>query len=181
MLAWLKPPFPKKIIVMSYPKAYYFRDDGLIPNSPFPLLIYEQVFDAFEQDDKWLEKRFASNNWTNSWRWGIYPFHHYHSNAHEVLGIYKGEALLMIGGEKGEQIMVRAGDILIIPAGVAHKCISHTIDFTVLGAYSDGLNPDLNKGETEERYKIDDNLASVPFPNADPFEGKMGGLMDKWR
>ncbi|MCG2614844.1 cupin domain-containing protein [Terrimonas sp. NA20] len=174
----------EKIFVMPAvaPETYYFKDDGTIPNSRYPLLIYQQVFS--QRGDKggdWLEERFAANGWTNTWRWGVYPFHHYHSNTHEVLGCFSGEALLHMGGEKGEKLTVKAGDIIVIPAGVGHKCISHSDDFTVLGAYPGGLDPDLMKGGKHERPDADKNIAATLKPSADPFSGKQEGLIKLWK
>jgi uncharacterized protein YjlB len=95
------------------PEAFLFKDDGKIPNSKFPLLVYRNAFETHGTDGAaWLEQKFAANNWTNSWRNGIYPFHHYHSTSHEVLGVYSGSALLHLGGEQGQKVEVRAGDIL---------------------------------------------------------------------
>ncbi|WP_050022358.1 MULTISPECIES: cupin domain-containing protein [Chryseobacterium] len=163
------------------PQIFYFKDDGSIPNSKFPLLIYKNAFSQRgSKGGDWLEERFATNGWTNTWRWGIYPFHHYHSNTHEVLGVFSGGALLQMGGEKGEKIQVKAGDILIIPAGVGHKCITHSDDFTVLGAYPSGLSPDLMKGEKSERPAADQRIAKVKLPSADPLTGKNSGLIKIW-
>lgn len=164
------------------PAMFFFKDDGQIPNSELPLLLYENAY--VERGDKaadWLEHKFASNDWTNSWRWGVYPFHHYHSNTHEVLGVFDGNALLHLGGENGQKIAVKAGDIIIIPAGVGHKCLSHSKDFTVVGAYPNGLNPDLNKGLPAERPKTDKNIQAVPIPTADPLFGKEQGLVKIWK
>src|ERR1700733_8564495 len=81
------------------PELLFFKDDGKIPNSKFPLLLYRNAFDARGTDGAvWLEQQFAAGNWTNSWRNGIYNFHHYHSTSHEVLGIYSGSALVHLGG-----------------------------------------------------------------------------------
>ncbi|WP_291914984.1 cupin domain-containing protein [Chitinophaga sp. CB10] len=164
------------------PKAFYFKDDGSIPNSKYPLLVYQNAFtQRGNKGGDWIEQRFASNNWTNTWRWGVYPFHHYHSNTHEVLGCFSGSALLHMGGENGKKINVKAGDILVIPAGVGHKCISHSDDFTVLGAYPNGLSPDLMRGEKGERPQTDRNIAKAPFPSADPFSGNNDGLTKLWK
>ena len=164
------------------PREYYFKDDGSIPNNKYPLLIYNSVFSQTgESAAKMLEDKFAALSWTNSWRWGVYPFHHYHSNTHEVLGVFIGNALLHMGGEQGEKIEVKAGDVIVIPAGVGHKCISHSENFTVVGAYPNGLSPDLNRGEKGERPKTDQNIAAVPLPKTDPVTGKNGGLLDRWK
>lgn len=164
------------------PEAFFFKDDGVIPNSRYPLLLYRNVFtERGNKGADWLEGRFAANRWTNSWRWGVYPFHHYHSNTHEVLGVFSGSALLLLGGEKGRQQTVHAGDIIIIPAGVGHKCLSPSGDFTVVGAYPNGLSPDLNKGEKGERPQTDKNIAAVVLPETDPLLGKQEGLLKVWK
>ncbi len=164
------------------PEKLYFKDDGSIPNSKYPLLHYREVFRGRENEGaEWLEDRFAANGWTNSWRWGIYSFHHYHSNTHEVLGVFSGSAKLQLGGEMGQKVEVRAGDILVIPTGVGHKCLEHASDFTVVGAYPNGAEPDLNKGKEGERPKADENISKVPFPPADPLLGKNAGLMILWK
>ncbi|UZR96908.1 cupin domain-containing protein [Chondrinema litorale] len=163
------------------PTKYYFEDDGIIPNSKYPLLIYQSAFNLKGNEGaNWLEKHFKANNWFNSWRWGVYPFHHYHSTTHEVLGCFQGSALLHLGGEKGEKIQVKGGDIIVIPAGVGHKCISHSNDFTVVGAYPNGRDWDLLKGEPNDRPKADRNIAAVSLPETDPFTGKKGGLLLAW-
>ena len=69
-------------------EASRFVNDGSIPNSKLPLLLYAGEFSATGNEGaEWLEKTFARHGWTNSWRNGVYPFHHYHSNTHEVLGV----------------------------------------------------------------------------------------------
>ncbi len=163
------------------PKKLYFQDDGIIPNSTLPLLLYQDILEEKgEQGARRLEDKFASNNWTNSWRWGVYDFHHYHSNTHEVLGVFSGQALILLGGEKGEKVKVKPGDVIIIPAGVGHKCLSHDHNFTVVGAYPNGMQPDLLKGDNGERPNADQNIAKVPIPEADPVLGKDSGLLGIW-
>ncbi len=175
---------PDKTMAMQHiaPEQLYFKDDGIIPNNKLPLLLYHNAFnERGTAGAAWLEKVFAGNHWTNSWRWGVYPFHHYHSNTHEVLGIFSGSALLHLGGEKGKKITVQAGDVIIIPAGVGHKCLEHSDDFTVAGAYPNGLQPDLNKGEKGERPGTDNNIAAVKMPDTDPLYGKNDGLRTIWK
>jgi uncharacterized protein YjlB len=159
----------------------FFNDDGTIPNSRFPLTIYRQSFDKIgDEGADWLEKKFSSNGWTNSWRWGVYDFHHYHSNTHEVLGVYSGSATIKFGGENGEDVRLGAGDIVIIPAGVGHKCITHSGDFMVVGAYPGGVEPDIKKGIEGEREEAINSIATVPIPGSDPLLGK-DGLVHSWK
>ncbi|WP_233589224.1 cupin domain-containing protein [Gynurincola endophyticus] len=167
---------------INQPITYFFEDDGMIPNSRYPLIVYKNVFSLRGNEGAdWLEKHFSENNWTNSWRWGVYPFHHYHSNTHEVLGCFSGSALLHMGGEKGKKIEVSAGDIIVIPAGVGHKCLSNSNDFTVVGAYPNGLSPDLMRGEKADRPKADKNIEKVSQPETDPFTGTKEGLIRLWK
>ena len=164
------------------PEIIYFEDNGIIPNNKYPLLLYQHVFTAEGiTSATWLEQKFNSNNWTNSWRWGIYPFHHYHSNTHEVLGVYSGKALLLLGGPQGQEINVQFGDIIVIPAGVGHKNLSSSPDFSVVGAYPGGISPDLKKGEPGDRPQADINLAAVPIPDFDPLMANQGGLKNIWK
>jgi uncharacterized protein YjlB len=163
------------------PEEYWFSDDGRFPNSPkYPLLVYRKI-GLTAGDPEAVDETFAKNNWTNSWVNGVYPFHHYHSTSHEVLGVYAGSALLQMGGPSGKQFRVSAGDVLIIPAGVAHQCLQRYTEFGVVGAYPDGRNWDLLRGEPGERPKADQNIAALPVPELDPVFGSTGPLRQHWR
>lgn len=163
------------------PEIHHFKDDGKIPNNKYPLLLYRNAFK--ERGDKgavWLEQKFLSNNWSNSWRNGIFDFHHYHSITHEVLGIYSGTALVHLGGEDGSKITVKAGDVIIIPAGVGHKNLDSD-DLGVVGAYPGGMMWDMKYGKAGERPEADQNIAAVPLPSQDPLLGKSNGLPAIWK
>ena len=163
------------------PETMIFEDDRKIPNSKLPLLIYRNVFTARDDEGAaWLEQKFAENNWTNAWRNGIYDYHHYHSITHEVLGVYAGSGLLHLGGEQGQRVNVEAGDVIVIPAGVGHKCLEEN-GLKVVGAYPDGRSYDLKEGLKDERPEADENIAAVPLPATDPLYGKSRGLPDHWK
>ncbi len=160
---------------MKKPELVHLKDDGIIPNSPYPVVIYRQVCaEKGSEAAQWLEERFATQLWTNAWRNGVYPFHHYHSTSHEVLGIYAGHARLQLGGEKGPMVEVATGDVLILPAGTGHKKLEASADFGVVGAYPEGRDWDLLKGEKGDRPKADENIRSVPLPRKDPIRGGEG-------
>lgn len=164
------------------PETLLFTDDGLIPNSRYPLLVYRKAFPATDgAGASWLEDRFAANNWTNAWRNGVYPYHHYHSTSHEVLGVYSGSAVLLLGGENGQEARVRAGDVIVIPAGVGHKKLDASADFGVVGAYPDGRRFDTLRGQPGDRPQADKNISAVPLPATDPLLGKAGGLTHLWK
>ncbi|KAA6431456.1 cupin domain-containing protein [Dyadobacter flavalbus] len=163
------------------PETFLFSDDGKIPNSKFPLVVYRNAFsERGVQGAAWIEERFESNKWTNSWRNGVFSYHHYHSISHEVLAVYAGNALLHMGGEKGKKMTVHAGDILIIPTGVGHKKLDASADFAVVGAYPNGSDYDILRGEPGDRPKAQQNIARVPLPELDPLYGKNGELLKIW-
>ena len=164
------------------PEKAYFTDDGSIPNSALPLLVYRQAFAPDTPDlAATIEGRFARNNWTGSWRASVFPFHHYHSTTHEVLAVYRGTATLQFGGEKGRQFALKLGDVVVIPAGVGHKRMESSLDFSVVGAYPGGRNWDLLRGLPGERPRADRNIAAVPLPDNDPIAGPGGPLTQIWK
>jgi len=163
------------------PEQFVFTDDGSIPNNKLPLLIYRQAFASGKSDlASAIEERFAQNNWTGSWRASVFTFHHYHSTTHEVLAVYRGEATLQLGGEEGEKLEVKPGDVIVIPAGMGHKRLESSADFGVVGAYPGGRQWDLLRGLPGERPQADRNIAAVPLPDNDPVYGSDGPLNQLW-
>ena len=124
---------------------------------------------------------FKENDWFNSWKQGIFTYHHYHSITHEVLGIIKGETLLQLGGENGITLFVERGDVLILPAGVAHMNLGEENDVVCVGAYPDGKDYDMKYGKASERPTADENIASTPLPRTDPVFGVKKGLIQLWK
>jgi uncharacterized protein YjlB len=165
------------------PESHLFGDDGAIPNNPrLPLLVYPGALDVSGGDPAAaFEAVFAANGWDRSWRNGIYPFPHYHSTAHEVLGICRGEARVRFGGAQGAVLTVGPGDVVVIPAGVGHQNLGAGADFLVVGAYPPGPGWDLCTGKPGERPGVLDNIAAVPLPPADPLFGADGPLIRRWR
>jgi uncharacterized protein YjlB len=158
-----------------------FKDDGVFPNSQLPLLLYRDALMLPEHDAAAaFEKQFAAHGWRGSWRNGIYSYHHYHSTAHEVLGVYRGSAKVQLGGKDGAVFEICSGDVVIIPAGVAHKKIGCSADFGVVGAYPDGQRWDMNYGGSGERPQADENITRVPWPKMDPVYGVHGALLKQW-
>jgi uncharacterized protein YjlB len=158
---------------MSAPaESLAFADDGQVPNSRLPLLVYRQVVPLATRDAAaFFEALFARNGWGPSWRNGIYPFHHFHSTSHEVLGIARGRARVRFGGEGGRTLEVTAGDAMLIPAGVGHKNEGASADLLVVGAYPEGRDCDLCRGAPEEHAAALKSIANVPLPARDPVTG----------
>ncbi|MGH6921717.1 MAG: cupin domain-containing protein, partial [Geminicoccaceae bacterium] len=150
------------------PERHLFEDDGAIPNNPrLPFLVYANALDLGGGDPAAVcEAVFGANQWDRSWRNGIYPFPHYHSTAHEVLGICRGEARVRFGGAKGVVMTVRAGDVVVIPAGVGHQNLGAGGECLVVGAYPPGPDWDLCTGKPEERPRVLANIRAVLLPPA---------------
>ena len=161
----------------SDPETFIFADDGRIPNSRLPLLVYRQAMPA---DPAAIERRFAAHDWSGGWRNGIYPFHHFHSTAHEVLGIARGSAEVRFGGPGGQTLHVEAGDVVVIPAGVAHCKQGDSGDLLVVGAYPGGADYDLQRGNPDEHDTATRNVSRVGLPAQDPVYGTDGPLRRLW-
>jgi uncharacterized protein YjlB len=158
------------------PETYRFDDDGGIPNSPLPALIYHGVEAA--RDAEACEELLASNGWLPDWRDGIFSFHHFHSIAHEALGIVGGTATVMLGGPGGQELEIGEGDVVVLPAGTGHCNRGSSSDLLVIGAYPDGMPWDIRRGDPAEHDEALANIKAVPLPDADPVEGMQGPLTE---
>ena len=162
-------------------ESIQIQANGNIPNSELPLLVYRRAV-RLQSDDpaSVFEALFKANGWQDSWRNGIYDYHHYHSTAHEVLGVYQGNATVNFGGEGGPITKVWPGDVIIIPAGVSHKNLGASPDFGVVGAYPKGQHVDMHYGKPEELAKAEANISKLPQPEQDPVQGSDGPLFQYW-
>ncbi len=163
-------------------REYFFEDDGHIPNNPeLPLLIYPGVLGEPDLSPSRCKQLLAENGWGGAWVNGVFSYHHYHSNAHEVLWVVSGGASIAFGGPEGTTVEVKAGDVVVIPVGVGHCNAGSSSDFTVVGAYPRGQESyDLRTGEEGERPEVLENIRDVPFPEADPLFGQGGPLLEYW-
>lgn len=158
--------------------TYLFTDDGTIPNHPtLPVIIYTG---AFAESPEQTESVFNRHGWLNSWTNGVFDYHHYHSNSHEVLGVIRGEATLRLGGEHGQTFTLQAGDVVVLPAGTGHRKLSASSDFRIVGAYPQGMSYNTRTGKPEEREPSLKEIAHVPVPDTDPVYGEDGPLVQHW-
>jgi uncharacterized protein YjlB len=181
-------PYAGDIVVRDIePEQHTFRDDGETPNNQnFPFLIYRQavVLDGKHDPAAIFEELFAKNGWGKSWRNSIYDFLHFHTHTHEVLGIARGSASVQFGGKHGPTLDVKAGDVIVQPAGTGHERIGPPDNLLVVGAYPldagggsyDEPQPD-DLPHEEARRAVD----AVPAPDRDPVFGSEGPLVHLWR
>jgi uncharacterized protein YjlB len=115
------------------------------------------------------------------WRNGIFPYVHYHSMIHEVLGIARGRAKVRFGGDGGEELDVGPGDVAILPAGTGHHGLWTSSDLVVIGAYPPSGRYDLCRASAAEHAWALKTIPEVPLPQSDPVYGKDGPLLKLWR
>ncbi len=166
------------------PLTFHFADDGKVPNNRLPFLVYRGAIDVAAADDAAaaIEEAFERNGWGHGmWRDGIYPFVHYHSKIHEVLGIARGHARVRFGGDGGEVLEVKAGDVAVLPAGTGHQRLSLSADLLVIGAYPPDGHYDLCRGTHAEHARACTTIPHVPLPATDPLHGAGGPLTRLWR
>jgi len=157
--------------------------NGWMPNNDcLPVLHYHRAFVPASATADQMEAAFSRNQWPPQWRNGIYDFHHFHSTAHEVLGIAAGAATLILGGEDGHQLDVEAGDVLVLPTGTGHCRPSalnqaHT-GLLVIGAYPKDQHWDICRSAPDAAALA--RMATLPFPASDPVTGPTGQLPSLW-
>ena len=162
-------------------ESFLLPEHGWVPNNPkLPVLLYRAAVPVAdcEKTARAFEEAFERNGWPPQWRAGIYDYHHFHSTAHETLGVAAGSATLTIGGPGARQIRVEAGDALVLPTGTGHRCVEANDDFLVVGAYPPGQDWDIcREAPSEEACK---RMADLSMPAADPIAGIAGPLIKQW-
>ncbi|CRG89686.1 hypothetical protein PISL3812_06725 [Talaromyces islandicus] len=151
-----------------------------IPNTSIhnkPLLIYHSAFTASASQ---LSARLKEIDVViPQWQYSMYRQSHFHSTTHEVLGIISGRACLCFGGEENParvQPVVQAGDLIVVPAGVAHQLLQDLDgDFDMLGSYPHGKHWDMCYGvESEDEAQITKAIAQLAWFDRDPLYGDDG-------
>ena len=163
--------------------AHLLAPSGAIPNHPrWPLLVYPGAVALAAPDPATaFEQLFDDNAWPAKWRNGVYPFHHFHCDAHEVLGVYSGEATVQFGGDDGVVITARAGDVIVLPAGMGHKKLSSRGALGIVGAYPAGQSPDMCTPLLSSLKRSVAAIARVALPERDPVWGAGGPLFAHWK
>lgn len=166
-------------------QPFAFDSAGWCPNNlRLPLLVYRQVSDEAPGDDlaRWFEETFRKHGWPPEWRYTIYPFPHYHSTSHEVIGVFRGRAKIRFGDSAGQTLEVQAGDVVLIPAGVSHQRLSDSDNFCGVGAYPVGYERDLiRQDEMDVSASASERIVKLVIPELDPVTGCKEPLRFYWK
>ncbi|KAB2570556.1 hypothetical protein BFW01_g10968 [Lasiodiplodia theobromae] len=128
--------------------------------------------------------------------WGAITTKHFHPNTHECYGVIHGRSELVFGlggadaveGDSGNyegvRVTVAVGDVIVVPAGVAHASVQNDRDYKYIGVYPEGSPKWRSEWGKRELNGIDDPLfdeiKGVPFPRCDPVFGADGPLRKVW-
>jgi uncharacterized protein YjlB len=180
-----KPEVGHICIRSAVPSAFGFADDGETPNNPqLPLVLYRSpvVLEPRYDPAAIFEGLFAFHRWENSWRYTMYGFNHFHTRTHECLGIARGALTARFGGREGQEIELKAGDVIVIPAGVGHRHIRQSEDLLIVGAYpvNGGKYDEPKPGEIAHATALA-HIKAVPLPAMDPVYGRDGPLFSAWQ
>ncbi|ROW05964.1 hypothetical protein VPNG_08442 [Cytospora leucostoma] len=161
---------------------HFVPSHGALPNSSItnkPLLIYHSVFDRPSAS--------AIESYLNNvgvveplWRYGMYPRTHFHTITHEVLCVSSGKARLCFGGEDNPgrvEPTVEAGDVMVVPAGMAHRLLVDFGRFEMVGCYPLGYDWDMCYGRPGEEGKIK-AIENLAWFEKDPIYDHQGPVLD---
>jgi uncharacterized protein YjlB len=209
-------------------KTYHLPPTALIPNSPQPLIHYPKILSQDDISAEKVHKIFNRNGWQTQWifRYGPSQTSHYHSTTHECMAVLSGTATIRFGvadtvedlnesthgngkEDGGVELHAEAGDVFVIPAGVAHKTFDthdstfklltpggghiayaeeegaalaaiELSGFTMIGAYPAGGVWDFAKGGDD--VGAFEKVWSVHKPDKDPVLGEAPeGLCALWK
>ncbi|CCM04638.1 uncharacterized protein FIBRA_06822 [Fibroporia radiculosa] len=170
--------------------TYYIPAHAHNPNTslaPHPLLIYHGVF----RHTPSISASKIESHLTDigvvvpHWRYTMYRQSHFHSTTHELLAIASGRARLLFGGEgnpDGMKLEVQKGDVMLLPAGVAHRLLEDLGGeggaFQMVGCYPVGAKQwdmcygDGRSGENDKEIRR--RIISLPWFDRDPVYGDEG-------
>lgn len=156
---------------------------GLTPNTSIqhkPLLIYKSAFPSNTTASQ-IESHVRSIGVVDpQWRYTMYSTSHFHSTAHEVLGIASGRARLCFGHEdnpRAVEEILHKGDVVVLPAGVAHRLLEDLEGgFEMVGCYPKGYGWDMCYGKGGEEGKVA-KIKDLPWFGRDPVYGDQGPVL----
>lgn len=156
------------------------RDDG-IPNSRLPLLLWKKRLPVEHCDGQAACALYRRNGWGGTWVYTVYPFWHFHTRGHEVLGCVAGHARIGFGGDAGMVAEIEVGDVAVIPAGVGHRKLEASADFLMAGGYPPGQEGNIIRPGDLDVDRAMAEIRDVALPMTDPITGRADGVVASWR
>lgn len=151
------------------------------PYPTLPVLLYRGVLKTYARKKaNQFEEHFHASGWRGVWRDTIYTYRHFHSNAHEALGIVRGSVKVELGADKGTTVRLKAGDLIVLPAGTVHRRLAGSKNLSVVGAYPKGQQAYNMCRDLDDCRKAQQKINRLALPKSDPFYGKDGPLMKIW-
>lgn len=146
-----------------------FQPSEWVPNNQtLPVLVYAEVFSGAEVTQN-LERLFAENGWSGLWRNGVFDYQHYHTGAHEVLGIGCGSG--------------KCRCALAIAWCCLRVRVIKTLDRRQISSSLGHIPPDRHADIQRAKPSSEqlDTIADVGLPSSDPVQGPSGLLTTAWR
>jgi uncharacterized protein YjlB len=168
-----------KFLQPRQPELLTLEPDPKMPNSQVPVLIYRGTANG-DGLEGLFRQVFSANGWAGLWTGAIFGYDHFHSNAHEVVGVVSGEAILGLGGATGQRVTVGEGDVVILPAGTGHRRVRGSSDFMVIGAFPVGQEEHDIYTDLHSCADYRARIEAIPIP-PDPAYGETGALAAAWR
>ncbi|MGI6856696.1 hypothetical protein [Mesorhizobium sp. 1B3] len=165
---------------MSPPITRIFEPQGGIPNSDLPLLLWKGRFPVECREGEAACALYRKNGWAGTWVYTVYPFWHFHTRGHEVLGCIAGQARIGFGGDGGMVADIGIGDVAIIPAGVGHRKLEASTDFLMAGGYPPGQEGNIVRPGDVDHGTAVAEIRRVPLPETDPITGRADGVVALW-
>ena len=156
------------------PARHLLADNGVVPNSALPALVYKQAAPQRSDLDDWFRTTFAENRWVGARDDMLSDTDHYHSTAFAVFGVVSGSGEVALGGSGAVEIALNARDVVVLPAGVSCRRVSG--DLRVISAFFEEPHPDTLTVEPVEHDAAAERINNVSPPDVDPIYGDNGPL-----
>ncbi|KAI9806528.1 MAG: hypothetical protein M1833_003715 [Piccolia ochrophora] len=194
------------------PEKYYFTSTHHVPNSRLPALIYRSAIPRQSNGEpptaEWTRECIEKNEWMQGGVFKTFKAHHFHSVTHECYAVFRGSSRLLLGrgplddaaSHDGQEVDVTVGDVVVLPAGVAHCSLSSEDDYEYVGLYpkvrcatqghlnhvtdilqgSPRYDNNFCKAGPDETKRKAEVCEQVAIPNHDPVFGAGGPLVSIW-
>ncbi|KAH8897441.1 hypothetical protein GQ53DRAFT_791908 [Thozetella sp. PMI_491] len=182
------------------PEQYHVRPTPHCHGNDLPVLVYRGALPQ-PLDEETASEFLQRHGWVKKGTWGTITTKHFHPNTHECYGIFQGTSELVFGEGgadppgTGVTCQVGPGDVVVVPAGVAHATVSNPeivespaeadplTKYRYIGVYPEGApkwRNEFGKEEVSSRNELAREIAGVPIPPNDPVTGPGGPLVHLW-